>query len=68
MEIPKDRVIEFLKARGDEERADQARAELPERLDTDQDAGLLATYGVDVDDVKGPAIGGVGPGGMETDG
>lgn len=61
MEIPKDRVIEFLKTRGDEERAAQAEAELPERIDTVEDAGLLATFGVDVDDVAGSVPGAPGP-------
>ena len=61
MEIPKDRVIQFLKTRGDEERTAQAEAELPERIDTVEDAGLLATLGVDVDDVAGSLPGAPGP-------
>lgn len=61
MQIPKHQVVTFLKTRGDTERAAQAEAELPEHLDSVDDAGLLATYGVEVDDVAGSAPGAPGP-------
>jgi hypothetical protein len=61
MEIPKHQVIDFLRTRGDDDRAAQAEAELPDHLDSVEDAGLLATYGVDVDDVAGSAPGAPGP-------
>ncbi len=47
MEIPKEQVLQFLKDRGDSEQAAQAEEELPEQVDTDQDAGLLSKFGID---------------------
>jgi hypothetical protein len=47
MEIPKDQVLQFLKERGDSQQAAQAEQELPDQVDTDQDAGLLSKFGID---------------------
>jgi hypothetical protein len=46
MEIPKYRVLELLRSRGDHDEADAADGELPDAVDTDRDAGLLTKFGV----------------------
>jgi hypothetical protein len=61
MKISKAQVLDFLTTRGDDERAAQAEAELPDTLDSSEDAGLLATYGIQVDDVAGSLPGTPGP-------
>ncbi|WP_217924532.1 hypothetical protein [Miltoncostaea oceani] len=53
MKIPKDQIIELLQGRGDGDRAELARGELPDEVDTDRDAGLLAKFGVDPKDLLG---------------
>ena len=56
MEIPKDKILEMIKSRGDHDQADKAKTELPEQVDTDKDKGLLAKFGIDPKDL----IGGIG--------
>jgi hypothetical protein len=61
--IPKTMVVEQLRARGDFEGAERADRELGEKVDTGQDAGLLAELQIDAqklaDDFDGqaPAVG-----------
>ena len=47
MEIPKEQILQFLQERGDTDQAAQAEQELPEQVDTEQDSGLLAKFGID---------------------
>ncbi len=47
MQIPKDKIIEMIKSRGDNDQADRAQSELPDNVDTEKDSGLLAKFGVD---------------------
>jgi hypothetical protein len=47
MQIPKDKILELLRSRGDQEKANQAEGELPDQVDTDRDAGLLEKFGID---------------------
>jgi hypothetical protein len=56
VEIPKDKILELLKGRGDDQQAQQAQSELPDQVDTDRDQGLLARFGIDGNDL----IGGLG--------
>ena len=42
MQIDKSQILEFLKSRGDNDKAAQAENELPDQVDTDQHAGLLS--------------------------
>ena len=51
MQIPKEQILEFLRSRGDQDKAQQAEGELPDRVDTDQDQGLLSKYGIDLQDL-----------------
>jgi hypothetical protein len=53
MEIPKDKIIELIRNRGDHDQADQAEQELPDTVDTDRDRGLLDKFGVDPKEVLG---------------
>jgi hypothetical protein len=63
MLIPKTMVVEQLRARGDTDAAERADRELGEKVDTEQDAGLLAQLQVDAAklaedfDGQGPAVG-----------
>jgi hypothetical protein len=61
--IPKTMVVEQLRARGDTDGAERADRELGEKVDTEQDAGILAELNVDAQqlaedfDGQSPAIG-----------
>ena len=62
MQIDKSQIIELIKSRGDHEQAQQANAELPDKVDTEQDKGLLDRFGIDVSGLAGkiPGLGGLG--------
>jgi hypothetical protein len=60
MEIPKEKIIELLRGRGEQERAAQAERELPDQVDTQRHAGLLSKFGIDVQDLAGKLPGGIG--------
>ena len=66
MQIPKDKILELLRSRGDQDKADQAEGELPDQVDTDRDAGLLQKFGIDPGELLskfgGGALGGKIPG------
>ena len=51
MQIPKEQILEFLRSRGENDKASQADGELPDQVDTDQHAGLLEKYGIDPQDL-----------------
>jgi hypothetical protein len=53
MQIPKEQILEFLRSRGDDDKASQAEGELPDQVDTEQDSGMLSKYGIDVQDLMG---------------
>lgn len=59
MQIDKAQIIEFLKNRGDQDKAAQAQSDLPDQVDTDQHADLLSKLGVDPKDLLGGAGGGL---------
>jgi hypothetical protein len=46
MEIPKDKVIEFLKKEGRSEQAQKLEAELPEKVDHELHSDILEKHGV----------------------
>jgi hypothetical protein len=60
MQIDKEQIISLLRERGDDAKADQAQQELPGKVDTDQDAGLLSKLGIDPSDLLGGLGGGLG--------
>jgi hypothetical protein len=53
MEIPKDKIIELLKERGDREKAAQAEQELPDKVDHKEHSNLLEKHGIDPKDALG---------------
>lgn len=53
MQIDKSQILDMLRSRGDEEKAQQAEQELPDTVDTDQDSGVLAKLGVNPQDLLG---------------
>lgn len=53
MQISKDKIVEMIKSRGDDEQADRANSELPDQVDTDKDKGLLDEFGVDPNNLGG---------------
>jgi hypothetical protein len=60
MEIPKDKILELLRERGDQDKAAQAEQELPDTVDHERDAGLLEKYGIDPQELVGKLPGGLG--------
>jgi hypothetical protein len=60
MEIDKAQIVEMLRQRGDTDEADQAQSDLPNKVDTDKDSGLLDKYGINVQDLMGKLPGGFG--------
>ena len=59
MEIPKDKIIELIKQHGKADKAGQAEQELPDQVDPDRDAGLLAKFGLEPKDVLSKLGGGL---------
>jgi hypothetical protein len=59
MEIPKDKILDLLRQRGEDDKASQAEQELPERVDPQRDSGMLGKLGIDPQDLIG-SLGGVG--------
>ncbi len=59
MEIDKSQILDFLRSKGQDEKAQQAEQELPDSVDTDQHSDLLAKFGVNPQDLLG-GLGGLG--------
>ena len=63
MNIDKNQILELLRSQGDDSKAQQADQELPDQVDTDKDAGLLAKFGIDpMELIKKLGGGGLGGG------
>ena len=62
MQIPKDKILELLRSRGDDDKAGQADKELPDKVDTERDSGLLSKFGIDPSELLGKFGGGKIPG------
>lgn len=52
MEIPKAMVIERIRSKSGAEKANEADSELPDKVDTETDAGLLEKYGLTPDELN----------------
>lgn len=63
MQIDKTQILELLKSQGKNDQATQADSELPQQVDTDKDAGMLAKFGLNPQDLMSK-FGGGGLGGM----
>jgi hypothetical protein len=53
VEIPKDKIIQLLKDRGDQDKAAEADRELPNKVDHEEHSNLLEKYGVDPKELLG---------------
>jgi hypothetical protein len=56
VEIERQEIVDQLRGRSEDEAADRAERELPEQVDTDDDAALLHQLGINPADL----IGGIG--------
>ena len=63
MNIDKDTILNMLRSNGQDADADQAQQDLPDQVDTDQDAGLLDKFGINPADLIAKFTGG-GEGGI----
>ena len=59
MEIPKDKILELLRNRGEDDKAQQADQQLPDQVDPERDRGMLDQLGIDPQDLLGN-LGGMG--------
>ena len=59
MEIPKEQILDLLRQRGDNDKAERANQELPDRVDPERDKGILDRLGIDPQDLLG-GLGGMG--------
>lgn len=59
-EVPKERVLEMLRGRGDHDDSARADLELPHPVDADRDAGLLTKFGVHPPELMGGLSRGAG--------
>lgn len=61
MEIPKAMIVERIRSQSGAEKANEADNELPDKVDTENDAGLLEKYGLTpeelTDDLRGQSPG-----------
>lgn len=57
--MTKQQIIDFLKSRGEDQKADQASEEMPDQVDTEQDQGTLEKFGINPQDLAG-SLGDVG--------
>jgi hypothetical protein len=64
MEIPKDKILELLRDKGQDDKAGQAEQELPDQVDPERDSGLLAKFGIDPQELLSKFAGGGLPGGL----
>lgn len=53
MQVSKQQIVDFIRHRGDADRAAEAEAELPDTLDLPQDEDLVTKFGVDPLDLAG---------------
>jgi hypothetical protein len=60
MEIPKEKILDLLRQRGDNDKAERADRELPDRVDPERDKGILDQLGIDPQDLLGNLPGGLG--------
>jgi hypothetical protein len=59
MEIPKDKVLEMMHEQGKGDQADQAKQELPDKVDTERDSGMLEKFGLNPKDLMSKLGGGI---------
>lgn len=60
MQIDKQQILSMFQGLGDQNKVDQAQAELPDQVDADQHAGLLDKLGINVAPLGGGSSGPLG--------
>jgi hypothetical protein len=60
MEIPKEKILELIRQRGDEGQAAQADQELPDQVDPEQHSGQLEKFGINPQELLSGGVGGIG--------
>lgn len=60
MQIDKQQIIDMLKNRGEQDKADRAQSDLPDQVDTEQHSDKLGALGIDPKDLLGGSGGGIG--------
>jgi hypothetical protein len=60
MQIDKQQILDFLKSKGDNNKAAEAEQQLPDQVDTERDSGLLSSLGIDIDALLSKLPGGLG--------
>jgi hypothetical protein len=60
VQLDKNMILDLLRERGQQDQASQAEQELPDQVDTDQDAGLLQKFGLDPQELIQKFMGGGG--------
>lgn len=58
MEIDKGQILDMLREQGKSQEAEQAEQELPDRVDTDRDSGMLERFGINPGDLVSRFTGG----------
>ena len=64
MNIDKETILNMLRSNGQDADADRAQQDLPDQVDTDQDAGLLDKFGINPADLIAKLTAGDGQGGI----
>jgi hypothetical protein len=59
VEIPKDKILEMLREQGKGDQAEQAKQELPDKVDPEKDSGLLEKFGLNPKDLLSKLGGGI---------
>ena len=60
MEIPKEKILQLLRERGQGDQAEQADRELPDQVDPDKHGDQLSRFGLDPQGLAGMLPGGLG--------
>ena len=60
MQLDKNMILDLLRERGQQDQAAQAEQQLPDQVDTEQDAGLLQQFGLDPPELIQKFMGGGG--------
>jgi len=64
MNIDKETILNMLRSNGQDADADRAQQDLPDQVDTDQDAGMLQRFGINPADLIALPTAGGGQGGI----
>ena len=60
MQLDKNTILDFLREQGQQDQVSQAEQELPDQVDTDQNANLLQKFGLNPQDLIQKFMGGGG--------